>query len=366
MFIKSKQWIFLMTLFLIPVFAVFNTQAQENPEIRVTLSPLLQQGLQVISASDLDFFDQKSGEYLFDIEIWYVNQDWENSKITIHMEKDGVPLMTIESESFTLWQPDPAPPPGSPSYRGTNIDLINTGSFPGSNISIEFDKSYFSPGSDFDNYLLRSGKVERGGYVVRTILNWGQGEAESIVRLNVTNPSLILLQTPGNFAVLDTEFPFFKISSDATQFIYYVYKRINDEDDVETVLSGHPTLEYETSVKEFIYNITDGDPLESGETYFWYVKALVQTSHGLEDFSSNVWQFSINTEIASSGTAQMEQLRNLLGQLFGDQGLEILVQLANYNVKTIQYNGESITLEEFIGILQRYGRNVEISDIQIN
>ena len=186
------------------------------------------------------------------------------------------------------------------------------------------------------------------------------------MRLNVINPSLILLQTPGNFAVLDTEFPFFKISSDATQFIYYVYKRINDDDDVETVLSGHPTLEYETSAKEFIYTITDGDPLESGETYFWYVKALVQTSHGLEDFSSNVWQFSINTEIASSGDAQMEQLRNLLGQLFGDQGLEILGQLINYEVKTILYNGESITLEEFIEILQRYGRNVEISDIQIN
>jgi hypothetical protein len=366
MIIKVKRGFLLLTFFMTLPFVMTGLYAQDTPEIRLKLSPLLQQGLQVISASDLDFFEQNTAEYLFDLEIWYVTQDWENTTLAIRVEKDGVPIVTLESDPFTLWEPNPPPSPGSPSYRATNIDLINTGTFPGSDISIEFDKSFQSPGEEFENYLLRSGIFQRGVYIIHTILNWGQGQAESVVRLNITNPSLIVLQTPGNFAVLDTEFPFFKIMSDATQCIFYVYKRINDDDDIETVLSGHPTLEFETSLKEFMYTITDGDPLESGATYFWYVKALVHTSHGLEDFKSNVWQFTVNTEIGSSSAAQMEQLRGLLEQLFGDQGSEIFGQLINYEPTTIQYNGESITLEKFIEILQMYGKNIVISDIEIH
>ena len=100
---------------------------QEIPSIQMMLSPQLQQGLQVIQISNLDILDQQAALYLFDIEIYNVLEDWENSRMIFQIEKDDQIIASIESDPFILTAPQPQPPPGSPAYVANNIDLLSTG-----------------------------------------------------------------------------------------------------------------------------------------------------------------------------------------------------------------------------------------------
>ena len=314
--------------------------AQEKPTISIELSPRLQAGLEVVYISDLDVLQQGISEHYFDIELYDVLQDWENTRIIIQMERGGAVVASLESDPFTLPVPIPDPPPGSPAYRASNMDLLNTGVIPGTGIMVAFNtRTYDAPTNDFELYAIQSGKLQRGVYLLKAILDNPAFDApvEASIRLDITNPSLIRLQFPRNRSTVDTEFPLFQYESDANQFLVNIYKRLNPEDDVETVLSGHPTLEYTTPVKQFSYHITDGDPLESGETYFWVVRALVNTTNGLEEFPSTVGQFSVDTQ---GGATIQTDLVTLLQPLLGDRVEEIADQLTGYELKTIKWNGQ--------------------------
>lgn len=352
---KHKRFVLILFYITSALFFRYEISAQDIPEVRVKLSPLLEQGLEVVYPSDFDILNRNVATYCFDVEIWNVIQDWENTRVILRVEQNGVPIMTAESDPFTLPEPDPPPPPLSPAYTASNIDLMNLMTIPGTGILFHFNKKNIDlPDKDFEQTLFASGKVERGNYFLIAILDnpaWGFEEVKSEIRLIITNPSLVRLQSPMNEEVINTEFPFFQFESDATNFMVYVYKRRNENDDIETVLSGHPTLEYATSLKQFSYDITEGDPLESGATYYWFVKALVHTTHGLEDFSSRVWQFTMSIEGGPGGELDLKQL---LEPLLGDQAESIANSLSGYNLTTIKVNGETITLEELYQIISQY------------
>jgi hypothetical protein len=360
--LERWKWLFLSIILL----WIFNeSKAQDIPSVVLRLSPQLELGVQVVYISDLDLLDQGVANYFFDVELWNVRQDWENTRVFINILQNGESIASAETDEFTLVKPDPEPPPGSPSYTANNIDLLNAGIFPGSGMVFDFRISYDLPDENFEDVLFQSGKLERGVYHLQIVLDnpgWGFEEVKAEIRLNIINPSLIYLQAPPNQDVVHTEFPFFQYESDATEFTVYVYKRRNIDDDIETILSGHPTLEYTTSLKQFSYNITDGDPLEPGATYFWYVKALVYTSHGLEDFRSEVWQFTVDTE---DGLGRLD-IAQLLEPLLGSRAQDIAVQLSNFELKTITLNGRTITLEEFYQVLADYQDSVfGIQDLEL-
>lgn len=340
--------------------------AQDQPSIEITLSPRLQAGLQVVYISDLDVLKQGISEYYFDIAIHHVLQDWENTRMIIQMEREGSLVASLESDPFTLPVPEPEPPPGSPAYRASNMDLLNTGLIPGTDIQLNFDtRSYESPSSDFETYAIQSGKLQRGVYFLKAILDNPDfpQPSESSIRLEITNPSLIRLLSPENRSIVQTEFPLFQYESDAVQFIVSMYRRLNPEDDVETVLTGHPVLEYTTPLKQFSYHVTDGEPLESGATYLWYVRALVHTTNGLEEFASNVWQFTVDTQ---GGLSLQTDLEDLLGPLLGDRVEEIAQQLAGYELKRIEQNGSELTLNAFMEyILMTIAGSFQVIDLEI-
>ena len=363
---KHRGFILILLFFTFVFCYKSELNAQETPSIRLRLSPQLQQGLQVVYMSDLDLLDQGVANLVFYLELWNVNLDIEDTRLILRITQDEVPISRIESDPFTLLAPDPLPPPGSPSYIATNVDLLNTGMIPNSSIHLVFHKTVSPPDDNFEEYMAQSGKFERGIYYLEAILEnreWGHEEVKAELRLNVTNPSTIFLQSPSNLESIRTEFPLFQFESDASEFIVYVYKKLNPDDDVETVLTGHPTLEYATNLKQFSYNITDGDPLESGATYLWYVKVLVYTTSGLEEFSSNVYQFTVDTE---GGSFSKMNITLLLEPLLGNRAETIAKDLSNYDLTSIKLNGKTISLQEFYQILNSYeaGR-FDIKDLEL-
>ena len=362
---KQSRFVLILLLFMSVFLYQSEGNAQDIPTLRLTLSPQLQQGLEVVYLSDLDIFDQNVAIHFFDLELHNVLQEWENTRLIIRMLQNGVPIATLESDPFILPLPSPTPPPGSPAYSANNIEMVNIKTIPGTDIVLNFRKSVSLPDDEFEKNFLTSGKLERGIYLLQVILEnsaWGPEEVKTELRINITNPSLIRLRAPGNETLIQTEFPLFQYESDASNFLVYIYKRINVDDDIETVLSGHPTLEYATSLKQFSYHLTDGDPLEPGATYYWYVKALVYTTGGLEEFTSEVWQFSIDPQ---GGGGKLD-ISVLLEELLGNRAEEIAKSLSNYELKTIRVNGNTITLEEFFQLVTTYqeGRFL-IKDLEI-
>jgi len=312
----------------------------------------------------LDIFNLGVANPIFDVEIWNVLQDYENTTLRLTLTQNSVSIASIESDPFKLPKPVPTPAPSSPSYRASNIDIVNTHTIPGSGIVFVLQNKVNLPDNDFQKTLAGSGRIERGNYILEFRLDnpaWAPGEVQAELRLEITNPSLIQLQYPGDMDVIQTEFPFFQFESDAMNFSVYVYKRINPDDDVETVLSGHPALEFATNLKQFSYNISDGEPLQSGATYFWYVKAIVHTTSGLEEFSSNVRQFTVNTK---GEVYRKINLSLLLEPLLGDQARTMARNLADFDLKTIKVNGKIVSLEELFQIINEYQRGAfDIKDL---
>ena len=364
---KCKLSIFILFFlaFILQPLAVL--EAQEIPVVRLILSPSLQQGLQVVYISDLDLLEQGVADYFFDVEIWNVIQDWEETRLILNVKQDGVAIASAVSDRFTLWEPDPPTGEDKLAYSASNIDLMNAGTFQGSNIHLHFsDKNIDLPDDSFEEYLGKSGKLERGRYTLEAVLEnagWGSGDVRAELVINVLNPSTINLQSPANQEVVITEFPFFQYESDATDFVVYVCKKLHDEDDIETVLAGHPTLEYSTNQKQFSYIVTGGDPLESGATYYWYVKALVYTSNGLEEFNSEIWRFTVSTEGEALSALD---LRELLEPLLGAQAEGIADKLTGYELETITLNGKAISLQELYRVIDSYqGAAFEVKDLEL-
>ena len=357
MYMKHIRIVLILFIFSSVAVVTHDLNAQD-PSIQLHLSPRLQQGLEVVYWSDLDILKKGVADFLFYVEFYDVVQDWPDTEMELNVLLDGAAISTSVTGPFTLFAPDVPM-----TYVANNIDLLTHGVIPESGSDFDFETSSNWPSDEFENYLFQSGRLQRGVYLLEAVLRGGWGESRSQVRLIITNPSLVRLQTPGNGEIVPTEFPLIGYESDATQFIVYVYKRVNVGDDIETVLSGHPTLEYQTNQKQFRYSITDGDPLESGATYFWYVVAQVFTSNGLEDFRSQVWQFTVDTE---GGLYQELSIKELLEPLLGDRAEEVAKQLTNYQLRTIRLNGEILTVQELIQVINNYqDKKIEIKDLVI-
>ncbi len=334
--------------------------AQDHPALRLTLSPYLQDGVQSIHFSDLDFLEQGIANYIFDLYVLHVLQEWEGVELMIELNQEEENIVRFESSPFTLV----VPPSGGSEYHATNMDLTTSGTFPGSGIHIHWTGKHLSmPDMDFQTYLIKSGRLERGRYILKATMRHALWESTSEVKIIITNPSLIRLLSPFDSETVHTEFPLFQYESDASEFLVSLYRKDNEKEDVESVLSGHPIMEYTTSEKQFTYDQSGGEPLQSGQTYYWVVTASVTTTHGNEEYKSEVWEFTVNTE---SAPGEWLDLTSLLEPLLGDQAESIAKALSGYHLKTIHVNGEEITLQKLYEIIDAYRNKVfDVQDVTI-
>jgi hypothetical protein len=327
------------------------------------MNPGLEARLQTVYFSDIGYLDGAGVEYLFDVYLHNVNQNWDNVTLKINLKKGGQTVIAFDSDPFLLEPPMPPLPPGEMAWHATNVDLVTLETFPGSGIRLRWHKTFSILDDDFRSYFARTGQLERGVYLLTVELTNGVWSSEAQVRFKLSNPTTIRLLSPANGEVINTEFPLFQYDSDATEFHIALYRKTGDREDFETILSGHPTMEFTTDLKQFNYNQTGGDPLESGQTYFWVVSAVVYASHGREEFKSPVYHFTVNTELTP---VSWLDLKSLLEPLLGQKANEIGNALTNFQLKTIRLNGDELTLQQLYEVIDGYrNKTFDVEDVNL-
>ena len=94
---------------------------------------------------------------------------------------------------------------------------------------------------------------------------------------------------------------------------------------------------------------------------------IVQTSAGEETINSEIWEFQLVDPI-TLGDEQNAIARNLLIEflrdLIGDKADELAKQLGDYNVKTINVNGQDMSIEDLYLLINEYRlKDVEVVDL---
>jgi hypothetical protein len=336
----------------------------------------LMKNAQVLYFSNFDLFNIGSAQFLFEVTINGIAAgnpaDLGNTVIEIELELDGQVVSRAASDPFPTVL-------SNVNYTASNIDLIYNQTFPGSNMTINFNTELFSPDDQFENELYGSGKARRGIYRFKAKLYIDNALIQDYQTpiFKITNPSNIQLSSPGNRVGSNipdeilTEFPVFAFFSDGTEFIVNVYEKLSHHQSVEDVInSGNKifqsdpinfsVLDYATAA-----NYGQAQPLQIGHTYYWYVDVLVPTTAGTEKIRSEIFQFKIVDTAGSTeeGTA-VTSILELLRPIVGSQVDNISKDLSNFELKNIRLNGKPITIYELHQIIDSYdGHLIEVLDL---
>lgn len=363
---KKINFIFLLflTLYIQSGFA--------EPKIRIKMNPLFEGSkLNVMYFSNFDIFNKGTAKYIFDIEIYDITEpQYDNTLIEFEVRLDGQLIAYTRSDPFTLLRPA-----NGTSWSAGNDVLINTQSFPGSGMIIEFNTSeFYPPDSDFEDEFYGSGKARRGQYTLEARITVNGVTEEAGLNITITNPSTIQLSGPGNRAgqgppqEVPTEFPVFTFYSDGTEFMLYIYEKLAHHNSVEDVInSGNPIASISLDRTVLNYAGASGQPLQSGKTYFWFVDVLVYTTAGVETFRSEIFNFKVvDSQSTGEGTQALSSILEMLRPLIGNQVDSYRRTLSDFELTTIRINGRTVSEFELQQIIQNYqGKSIEISDIGI-
>lgn len=360
-------------IFLILVFILYFPIQSSAQSISIQPTELMKNA-QRLYFSNFDLFNIGSAQFLFEVTMSGIAAgnpaDLGNTVIEIELELDGQVVSRATSDPFPTVL-------SNVTYTASNIDLIYNQTFPGSNITISFNTELFSPDDKFEDELYGSGKARRGIYRFRAKLyrNNLLIQDYQTPSFKITNPSDIQLSSPGNKvgsgfpSEVMTEFPVFAFFSDGTEFIVSVYEKLAHHQSVEDVInSGNAMLISDPiSTPVFNYAAVNGQPLQIGHTYYWFVDVLVPTTAGTEKFRSEVFQFKVvdSNGYTPEGTA-VASILELLRPIVGSQVDNISKNLSDFELKNIRLNGKPITIYELQQIIDGYeGHLVEILDLVV-
>ncbi len=360
-----KLFLILITLLYLPL-----QSFGQNPQIAITPTHTLQNA-QVVYFSNFDIFNVGNAQYLFDLRIMNIAPGTPTD-IPAHLEiefylDNGLVASAISDEFFVVLDQNA-------NYQASNIQLINFNQI-GDFTNLNFSTTFEPPDENFEDEFYGSGKARRGFYVLKSSLyvNDIQGSPFSTeINILVKNPSDIQLSTPGNRAGSGippetNDFPVFTFFSDGTEFILKIFEKLAHHNSVEDVInSGNPICEEPLTVPVLDYaSATTGQPLQTGNTYFWFVDVLVPTTAGTETFRSEVYQFKVAQASGSSAegvavTSILEMLRPVVGNQVDDYSKS----LTDFELKNIRINGKPITIYELHQIIDGYeGHLIEVLDL---
>ena len=346
-----------------------------QPQISIRATSLFQHA-QVLYFSNIDIFNVGNAQYLFDIIVEDIepgNANDETAYLELILTLDGspIPIATARSDEFFVRLVD------GRRFQATNIELIQFNQL-GNFINLNFNTTFDPPDSKFEDEFYGSGRARRGYYRLQAKLNIiGHQNSPFIGEISVLvkNPSNIQLSSPGNKIgsglpqEIMTDLPVFAFFSDGTEFIVSVYEKLSHHQSIEDVInSGNAMFVSDPiSTPVFNYAAVNGQPLQVGHTYYWFVDVLVPTTAGTEKFRSEVFQFKVvqSTGAQSEGIA-VASVIEMLRPIVGNQVDEISKTLSNFELKNIRLNGKPITIYELYQIIDGYeGHLIEISGFNI-
>jgi hypothetical protein len=247
-----------------------------------------------------------------------------------------------------------------PIENWTNKNLINNDP-----IGFTTDGDYDDFVNEIEDILLETGKMPDGNYVMdlgvytldeQLISNVG------VVTITIQSPQAIDLITPGSpfglpLVLMSNQYPQFLWTSNFNEYNFYIYEideSINSPEEIETM---EPYFQNQFPISTTIYEYPPGaDPLLPGHTYAWRITAETVTPMTSQNVTmkSSFYVFRIDSNSAPNPPIDPIVVQNLINQFAGaGQGAQELLNLLQngYNVETIIWEGEEITLEELMSIL---------------
>ena len=308
------------------------------------------QDIDVFFLNDLDLSNPSANPPLFWIRI--ANDAAERDvtlNLVIESELYG-PLASGTTKSFFL--------PGDTVFTITNCDLAGgTSPFELQDYTINEDAA-----TELANAILSTGMLPSDNYRFQLTLQDVENPvapSQDEINVEITNPTMIELVSPGQavgeaeLPNIYTRLPQFVWESNAREFIITVCEKLPTNASPEDVMDNEPRYSGTVNCTNFLYPSAGAWPLEEGKTYYWQVKAVVQTSSGSIDLKSEIWGFTIGSTQSSSMSGQQILYLNLLNDLLGE---DVVQQLFS---EEGELHGFSPT-----GVLLIDGRSVSLQDLQ--
>ncbi|MCF7793009.1 MAG: hypothetical protein K9N09_03740 [Candidatus Cloacimonetes bacterium] len=246
--------------------------------------------------------------------------------------------------------------PVNPAFlRLTNRDIVN-------NDPVDFDNSgdYDDLLSDIEDFVLSSGRMPDGDYnfwfEVRDLNDNPLSDPVSTT-ITIQSPISISLITPGyplgSFGPMNLmnqypEFIWFSNLANYTFDLYHIDEEIESAEEIELLDKYYTT----TTISNSIVYPGSAASLENSEIYAWRVSAPLSSPGSTETYQSVFYTFKIDME--EEDEVEEVIVINFLNQLnTGD--ITVLQNLLNngYNISTITWQGQEISVDELMNILNQ-------------
>ncbi len=334
---------------------------------------------EVIYVSDLDILQLASANEFFEIAISnFEDQVFNNCELTLSFYKDDKLLAKVKSKPFII-------PAQIGRRSANNVDLMQDkfylSDLPNPDYLLEVAESEIIT-DEIDNLerdLLSSMKLPVGHYVLEGFLIGENVDSQSDDYFDIINPSFVELITPGGETgsgfkeEVYTEYPLFQWNGNGNQYQVVVFEKKFALQSLDNILNMNPNWR---SDRLETYNVQypqvgeEGNfviPLEFGTTYYWLVRMFVNTSAGEEIIDSEIWEFRLvdpTTLGDEQGAIARNQLIEFLRDLIGDKADELAKQLGDYNVRSINVNGQEISLDDLYQLINQYRlKDIEVVDL---
>ncbi|RPI01310.1 MAG: hypothetical protein EHM72_06800 [Calditrichaeota bacterium] len=338
-------------------------------EVEIT-SMLLTPDIKIFMLNDLNFTGRSSGAAeCFQVMISN-NTALPQSctlRLNIRAEFQG-DLAFGETNPFTM----------SPNEvtRVTNLNLFSQGQ------RFSLEEYYIeNRGQELIQELLASNRLPADiYYFLFEVQREGSSLSNTLIRIDITNPSSIELLAPGNNAASSrlesvyTHYPLFRWESDMSTFRLVIAEYLQDSGDVmspEEILRQKVVFDRRFYIQRRVdigiigdaeilpttlyqYPVSGVHPLEEGQVYYWQVIGLVESSGSPREFPSEIWRFQLNPGTGQTTLTPLQQqllewVQYLDGRLLQPDG-ELNALIPNENVRL---NGVTLDEEEILNIIAK-------------
>ncbi|MCD6165502.1 hypothetical protein DRQ00_01515 [candidate division KSB1 bacterium] len=221
--------------------------------------------------------------------------------------------------------------------------------------------------TELTNAILSTGMLPSDNYRFQLTLEDVEQPAISSqeeISVEITNPTTIELVSPGQpvgegeLPIIYTRLPQFVWDSNAKEFIITVCEKLPTNSSPEDVMDNEPRYSGSINSTNFLYPASGAWPLEPGKTYYWQVKAIVQSSSGTIELKSEIWGFTIGTTQSSRTSGQQTFYLNLLNDLLGEEVVQQLFsdegELHDFTpTGVLLIDGSPATLQELQNLVQQ-------------
>ena len=374
---------FILSLLILP-----NLLLGQAPNITVNLV-LFNNQANIFYIGDLDPTGLGNAPNYYTLEIGNLGSTDERVQLGFEIISDNKSFVDATSNAFTL--------PSNHTYAFTNNQLnLGAAIIPetGEEIEITDYNLNFDEINNLQNVVTSTGKLPAGIY--RFVFTVFQENNPSLILasdeeiLTITNPTTIEPLYPGErvsnavLTEIPTTFPYFYWQSDVSQFNLYVYRKYEDKS-IQDVLSRDPILHLERYPNNLFQYPAESDPLffydeagnpvgqsvgavrplEPGNTYYWYVEAIIPANSGETVLPSDIYQFKI-AELAGA-QADVDMILRYLRQILGDKYDLYMSKLQGYDPDgNMLLNGVPVQIETLIQLAtQIQDKQAEIKNVVV-